>query len=216
MYIEEDFEIRKVFCLGMNYVDHINEMNSEATDEPVFFLKPSTAVIRDKGTIILPLASNDIHYEVELAVLIGKHGKKIQKKQAFEHIAGYGVGIDVTLRDIQLAGREKGYPWTLAKGFDTSAPISRFVPKDLIPNIYHEEISLWVNDELKQHNSPASMVFRIDEIIAYISNFFSLERGDVIFTGTPKGVGKLEDGDLVRATLGKFVTLECPVRRELQ
>ena len=215
MYLAEDFEIRKVFCLGMNYSDHISEMNSDVPAEPVFFLKPSTAVIRDGGTIILPKASNNIHYEVELAVLIGKGGKKISLRSADEHIAGYGVGIDVTLRDIQLAGKEKGYPWTLAKGFDTSAPVSGFVPKEEITNIYHQEISLWVNDELKQHNSPASMIFRIDEIIAYISSFISLERGDVIFTGTPKGVGKLEDGDIVKATLGKFASLECRVMSDL-
>ncbi len=215
MFIEEDFEIRKIFCLGMNYSDHIAEMNSEVPTDPVFFLKPSTAVIRDGDMIILPQASQNIHYEVELAVLIGKGGKKIPLKAANEHIAGYGVGIDVTLRDIQLAGKEKGYPWTLAKGFDTSAPVSRFVPKELITNIYHEELSLWVNDELKQHNSPAAMIFRIDEIISYISRFISLERGDLIFTGTPKGVGKIEDGDIVKASLGKLVTLQCRVMRDL-
>jgi 2-keto-4-pentenoate hydratase/2-oxohepta-3-ene-1,7-dioic acid hydratase in catechol pathway len=214
MYLDEDFDFRKVFCLGMNYTDHIAEMNSEVPANPVFFLKPATAIIRDGETIILPAVSKEVHYEVELAVLIGKQGKRIPLHSAYDHIAGYGIGIDVTLRDIQLAGKSKGYPWTLAKGFDTSAPLSQFVPKEEIKNIYHETLSLWVNDILKQHNSPASMVFRIDEIIEYISRFFTLERGDVILTGTPKGVGRLEDGDIVKASLGKIVSLSCNVIKE--
>lgn len=214
MYLNEDFEFKKVFCLGMNYSDHIKEMNAEIPSYPVFFLKPATAIIRDGDSIILPSISKEVNYEVELAVLIGKEGKRVPLTSAFDHVAGYGIGIDVTLRDIQLAGKKKGYPWTLAKGFDTSAPLSSFVPKEEFKNIYYERISLKVNNVTKQESSPASMIFRIDEIIAYISRFFTLERGDVIFTGTPQGVGLLQDGDIVEAVLGNYVSLVCPVKSE--
>ncbi len=211
MFIPEDFDFRKVFCLGMNYSDHIAEMKSEVPPNPVFFLKPSTAIIREGDDIVLPSISSEVHYEVELAVLIGKSGKKIPLHTAYDYVAGYGVGIDVTLRDVQFAAKEKGHPWTLAKGFDTSAPVSKFIKPAHITNIYHEGLSLWVNDVLKQHNSPASMIFRIDEIIAYISLFFTLEKGDIIFTGTPKGVGRIENGDVVKASLGNLVSLTCKV-----
>jgi 2-keto-4-pentenoate hydratase/2-oxohepta-3-ene-1,7-dioic acid hydratase in catechol pathway len=215
MYLAEDFEFRKIFGMVLNYADHITEMNSEAPSHPIFFLVPPTAIIRDGETIILPAGSREVHYEVELAVLIGRGGKKIPLRSAYDHVAGYGIGIDVTLRDFQKVAKKMGYPWALAKGFDTSAPLSRFVPRELIDNIYHEEFTLTVNGEMKQHNSPATMIFRIDEIIEFISRYFTLNTGDVIFTGTPMGIGELQDGDSVKATLGNLVSLTCSVKKEI-
>jgi len=214
MYLAEEFEFRKIFGMVLNYADHISEINSEAPSHPLFYIKPVTAIIRDGDTIILPADSRNVNYEVELAILIGKGGKHIPLRSAYDHIAGYGVGIDVTLRDFQQEATKMGYPWSLAKGFDTSAPLSRFVPATLIDNIYHEEFTLTLNGIRKQHNSPATMIFRIDEIVEFISRFYTLDTGDVIFSGTPMGTGKLKDGDIVKATLGDLVSITCPVKSE--
>lgn len=197
----EPIEIRKIFCIGRNYAGHAKEMNAAVPEAPVFFLKPTTAIIGEGGAIRIPSISKDLHHEVEMTVLIGRGGKNILKGNALNHIAGYGIGLDMTLRDVQSEAKKKGLPWTLAKGFDTSAPISDFVPADTIPDPHALEVKLDVNGTTRQQSNTSNFIFNIDELIAYISQFFTFERGDIIFTGTPEGVAAAAAGDRLEAQL---------------
>ena len=187
----------KIVCLGRNYVDHIKELGNEIPDKPVIFIKPSTSILPDGGSIIIPDYSTDCHYEVELAVLIGKTGKNISEEAAFEHVAGYGVAIDLTLRDVQSQHKEKGLPWEIAKGFDTACPLSDFVPADLVPDPGNLPITLTVNGEMRQNGNTGMMMRNIAQIIAEFSKIFTLEEGDVLLTGTPAGVGPIVTGDIL-------------------
>jgi acylpyruvate hydrolase len=197
----EPLEVKKIFCIGRNYADHAKEMNASVPEAPVFFLKPPTAVIGDGGTICIPPVSNELHHEVEMTVLIGRGGKNILRGNAMNHVAGYGIGLDMTLRDLQSEAKKKGLPWTLSKGFDTSAPISRFIPSDEVADPNNLEIRLDVNGVTRQRSTTGNFIFKIDELIAYISQFFTFERGDVIFTGTPEGVAPAASGDRLEAQL---------------
>ena len=197
----EQIEVRKIFCIGRNYADHAKEMNAAVPDAPVFFLKPPTAILDDGGTIFIPSISKELHHEVEMTVLIGRGGKNIQRGNAFNHISGYGIGLDMTLRDLQSEAKKKGLPWTLSKGFDTSAPLSHFTPADEIPDPHSLDIRLDVNGVTRQHSNTSNFIFKIDELIAYISQFFTFERGDIIFTGTPEGVAPVASGDRLEAQL---------------
>ncbi|MGA3244176.1 MAG: fumarylacetoacetate hydrolase family protein [Bacteroidota bacterium] len=197
----EPIEIRKIFCIGRNYANHAKEMNAAVPEAPVFFLKPATAIIGEGGTIRIPSISRDLHHEVEMTVLIGRGGNDISKGNALNHVAGYGIGLDMTLRDVQSDAKKKGLPWTLAKGFDTSAPISHFVPATEVADPNALEIKLDVNGTTRQHSSTSNFIFKIDELIAYISQFFTFERGDIIFTGTPEGVAAAASGDRLEAQL---------------
>ncbi len=197
----ETFEVKKIFCIGRNYADHAKEMNAEVPEAPVFFLKPSTAIIGEAETIHIPSISKELHHEVEMTVLIGRGGKDILRGNALDHVAGYGIGLDMTLRDIQSEAKKKGLPWTLAKGFDTSAPISHFVPAADVADPHELEVRLEVNGVQRQHSSTRNFIFKIDELIAYISQFFTFERGDILFTGTPEGVAPASNGDRLEAQL---------------
>jgi acylpyruvate hydrolase len=197
----EGIEIRKIFCIGRNYADHAKEMNAAIPEAPVFFLKPSTAIIGEGDTIRIPSISKDLHHEIEMTVLIGRGGNDISRGNALNHVAGYGIGLDMTLRDIQSDAKKKGLPWTLAKGFDTSAPISHFIPAAQIADPNALEVKLDVNGTTRQHSSTGNFIFKIDELIAYISQFFTFERGDIIFTGTPEGVAAAASGDRLEAQL---------------
>jgi acylpyruvate hydrolase len=197
----ETFDVKKIFCIGRNYADHAKEMNAAIPEAPVFFLKPPTAVIGDGEMIHIPTISKELHHEVEMTVLMGKGGKDILRGNALNHVAGYGIGLDMTLRDVQSEAKKKGLPWTLAKGFDTSAPLSHFVSAGDITDPYDLEIRLDVNGVLRQHSNTHNFIFKIDELIAYISQFFTFERGDVIFTGTPEGVAPASNGDRLEAKL---------------
>jgi len=208
---EEQLEVKKFFCLGSNYYLHIEEMQSKKPTEPVIFTKPATAMITDGEKIVIPSASKKVHHEVELALIIGKKGKNIRKKDAFEYIIGYAVGMDLTLRDIQSVAKKEGRPWAIAKGFDTAAPMSAVIPKEKIENPEKLPLKLTVNSEVRQQGNTKDMIFKIDEIIEYISKFFTLERGDVILTGTPAGVGEINPGDTVKAEIVGLLSIECPV-----
>ncbi len=203
--------VGKIFCLGRNYAEHAREMHAEVLRTPVVFLKPSTAVTSSGGCVHIPSMSNDCHHEVELVVLIGKGGKKLSRQWAYEHVAGYAVGLDMTLRDVQNEAKSKGLPWTIAKGFDTSAPVSTFTPSDEIPNPHNLELSLAVNGVVRQKASTSDMIFRVDETIAYLSTIFTLEEGDLIFTGTPEGVARVVPGDRLHAELQGIAVLEVNV-----
>ena len=209
---DRKIRINKVFCLGSNYSKHIDEMESKKPSEPVVFMKPATAVIKDGDDIVIPSFSRNPQHEVELVVVIGKKGKNIPVKRAYDHVLGYAVGMDITLRDIQQKAKEQGRPWTVAKGFDTSAPLSVVIKKENIENPHDLTLNLFVNDELRQSGNTKDMIFRIDEVISYISNIFTIERGDLIFTGTPEGVGRIKNGDIIKAEIFDFVSIGCRVK----
>jgi len=206
------YRVGKVVCLARNYTEHIRELGNEIPAKPVLFTKPSTSIIGDGETVVIPPYSNDCHHEVELAVLIGRWAKNVSAEDAQEYIAGYGVAIDLTLRDVQGELKSKGLPWDVAKGFDTACPLSDFVPADSVSDPHNLSISLAVNEEMRQNSTTAFMMHRIPAIISFASSIFSLEEGDVILTGTPAGVGPVRSGDRVRATIEQVGTLEVKVQ----
>ena len=212
--VRENIPVSKIFCLGLNYLNHISEMKSEKPSEPMVFMKPSSAIVQDNQFIIIPKISNDAHYEGEIVLLIGKDGKNISPEKAHEYILGIGAGIDVTLRDIQNEAKKKGRPWLIAKGFDTSAPISEFLPADKFPDFKNIQISLAVNDQLKQNGNSQDLLFDFSQTIAYISSIFTLNKGDLIFTGTPQGVGAINHGDKIIVDLAGLTTLNISVKKE--
>ncbi|MCY2687439.1 fumarylacetoacetate hydrolase family protein [Salinimicrobium sp. TH3] len=186
----------KILCIGRNYTDHIAELQNERPDEPVIFLKPDSAVLLKKQPFFIPEFSNDVHYEVELLVRINKIGKHIQKKFAHKYYDEVGLGIDFTARDLQAKLKEKGLPWEKAKGFDGSAVIGeKWIPKTHFSDLNDISFSLEKNGNLVQQGRTSHMLWKIDEIIEYISRYFTLKIGDVIFTGTPAGVGPVELND---------------------
>jgi acylpyruvate hydrolase len=201
----------KIIAIGRNYAEHIAELNNERPSEPVVFLKPDTAVLRNNAPFYHPDFSKDIHYEVEVLLKISKEGKHIDKKFAHKYYDEIGIGIDFTARDLQQRCKEKGLPWEIAKAFNGSAPISEFKDKNAY-NLDELTFSLTQNDELKQKGNTNMMLFSFDEIIAHISKYFTLKKGDVIFTGTPAGVGKINIGDKLIAYLENEKMLEVEVK----
>jgi 2-keto-4-pentenoate hydratase/2-oxohepta-3-ene-1,7-dioic acid hydratase in catechol pathway len=203
--------VGKILCLGRNYAEHAKEMKAEVPKAPVVFLKPSTAIIHDGDTVVIPDLSRDMHHEVELVVVIGKGGKNIPAASAMDHVAGYAVGLDMTLRDVQSEAKKSGLPWTVAKGFDTSAPVSEIVNTAAIPDPHALSLTLSVNGSIRQQGHTGAMLFRINDIIAYLSRLFTLEPGDLIFTGTPEGVGPVTHGDTLEASLGTLARLRVRI-----
>ncbi len=186
----------KIICIGRNYSAHISELKNERPSDPVIFLKPDTAVLLKKQAFFIPDFSEDVHYEVEVLVKINKVGKHIQEKFAHKYYDELGLGIDFTARDLQQKLKEKGLPWEKAKGFDGAAVIGeKWLDKNSIPDLNNLKFSLQKNNELVQQGNTGDMLWKIDEIIAYISQYFTLKIGDIIFTGTPEGVGKVETND---------------------
>ncbi len=186
----------KIICIGRNYVEHAQELNNEVPDTPLFFMKPETAILRPGNDFFYPDFSNSIHYETELVVRINKVGKHIQENFAHKYYNEIGLGIDFTARDLQSQLKAKGHPWEAAKAFDHSAAIGHFVHKDSVIQADGSiPFSLKINDEVRQKSTSKLMIFSIDHIIAYVSRFVSLKIGDLIFTGTPKGVGEIQIGD---------------------
>ena len=209
--INRNISIGKLVCLARTYKKHAQEMNSDIPKEPLLFLKPSSSVIFNGNSIQLPKISKCIHHEVELAVVIGKKCKNVLKKDAKDYILGYAVALDITARDIQNELKKKGWPWGIAKGFDTFAPLSDVILKEDIPNPQNLDISLKVNGKVKQSSNTINMIFTIEEIIEYITKIMTLEPGDLIMTGTPEGVGEIVTGDILDAKLGKMLSLKVNV-----
>ena len=189
----------KILCIGRNYADHISELNNERPSEPVIFMKPDTAILKDNEPFYHPDFSNDIHHEVEIVLKINKVGKNIEAKFAHKYYDEIGIGIDFTARDLQSKLKEKGLPWEKAKAFNGSAPISGFVPKAQFEDLKKLNFHLEVNGEVRQKGNTEMMLWDFDEIIAEISKYFTLKTGDLIFTGTPAGVGKVVVGDKLTA-----------------
>jgi len=203
----------KVLCIGRNYAAHAAEMQSDMPEAPVIFLKPPTALIGDGGEVLLPPASQEVHHEVELVALIGKKGKNIPVSDALKHVEGYALGIDMTARDMQAEAKRSGLPWSVAKGFDTFAPLGAFTPARDIADPRRLSISLYVNGVIRQQGSVSRMVFRVDELVAYASSIFTLMPGDLMYTGTPEGVAAVEDGDRLVAKGTGLQDLTVDVRR---
>ncbi len=203
----------RIFAIGRNYAEHIKELNNERPDEPVIFTKPDTALIRENGPFYYPDFSKDIHYETELVLRICKEGKNIQEKFAGKYYDSIGIGIDFTARDLQQKAKEKGLPWDIAKGFNGSAPISdKFIPVSEFKELSNINFSLKVDGELRQQGNTGLMLFSFDVIIAYLSRFFTLRTGDLIFTGTPKGVGPVKVGNVLSAYIENEKLLEFEVK----
>ncbi len=205
--IKYDKKTMKILCIGRNYSEHIRELGNEIPEEIIFFLKPDTSLTKGNEDFYFPDFSSEIHYECEIVVKIDKTGKCIPVEFAKNYYSQIALGIDYTLRDIQSKYKAKGLPWTLAKGFDYSAPISDFVNlKDLNKDIQNIDFTLQKNSQTVQEGNSKYMLHTVDEIIAYISRFITLKTGDLIFTGTPKGVGPIQKGDVLEAFLeGKSV-----------
>ena len=203
----------RIFAIGRNYVEHIQELNNERPDEPVIFTKPDTALLRNNAPFYYPDFSKDIHHEVELVLRICKEGKNIEEKFAHKYFDAIGVGIDFTARDLQQKAKEKGLPWDIAKGFNGSAPISdKFIPVAELKNLADINFSLQVNGQWKQKGNTSLMLFPFPYIIHYLSKFFTLRTGDLIFTGTPKGVGPVTIGDTLTAYIENEKLLEFEVK----
>lgn len=210
--LPNNLEVRTIYCIGRNYAAHARELNNPVPGEPVIFIKPSSSVVPDGGSIVIPPQSSDVHYEAELVLAIGKKGKNIPIGQAMSHVAGYGLGIDVTARDLQQVAKDKSLPWSVAKGFDTFAPLSDFVEAAALPDPDAIEYTLDINGERRQHGKTSHMLFPIPFLIHYLSGIFTLYPGDIVYTGTPEGVGKLNAGDKLHAILlGTDLTLKVDV-----
>ena len=205
------YPVGKIVCLGRNYLDHIRELGNKVPDRAVIFCKPASSILPDGGQIELPPYTNDCHHELELAVLVGKPGKNISANDAMQHVAGYAVALDLTLRDLQSELKEKGLPWEIAKGFDTSCPLSDFVPAAQVENPNAIRLTLKVNGELRQDGTTAQMMRSIEEIIAEISQFYTLEEGDIILTGTPSGVSRIGSGDELHGEIEQVGSLTVSV-----
>lgn len=191
----------KIICIGRNYASHIEELKNERPDEPVIFLKPDTAVLQKQFPFVIPEFSNDVHHEVEILVKINKVGKYIEPKFAHKYYDEIGLGIDFTARDVQSRLKEKGLPWEKAKAFDGSAVIGDFMPKTAFEDLANINFEMTSNGTIVQKGNTANMLWKIDELIAYASRYFTLRTGDIIFTGTPEGVAKVNEGDVLEGSI---------------
>ena len=202
----------KIICIGRNYVNHIAELNNERPDEPVIFMKPDTAILPKKMPFTIPEFSNEIHHEVEILVKISKVGKYIDTKFAHKYYDEIGLGIDFTARDVQNKLKEKGLPWEKAKAFDGSAIIGDFYPKSVFNSVENITFELKNNGKTVQNGNTSHMLWKIDEIISHISHYFTLKKGDIIFTGTPEGVAKVNPNDLLEGFIENKKVLRLHIK----
>jgi 2-keto-4-pentenoate hydratase/2-oxohepta-3-ene-1,7-dioic acid hydratase in catechol pathway len=202
----------KIIAIGRNYAEHAKELNNPIPTDPVIFLKPDTALLKDNKPFYHPEFSSDIHHEIEIVLKISKEGKQISEKFASGYFEEIGLGVDFTARDIQQKHKQKGLPWELAKAFDNSAPISRFIPKSEFKDLYNLNFRLDINNKTIQLGQTRNLLFSFEFIIAYISKYFTLKKGDLIFTGTPQGVGKVSSGDHLAGYLEDMKLLDFEIR----
>jgi len=191
----------KIICIGRNYTDHIEELENERPEDPVVFLKPDTSLVLKNQPFFIPPFSDDVHYEVEILVRINRIGKHIQQKFAHKYYDEIGLGIDFTARDLQAKLKAKGLPWEKAKAFDGAAVVGDWVNKSELPHIDELQFEMTKNGTVVQQSSSALMLWKVDELIAYVSQFFTLKIGDIIFTGTPAGVGPVAENDVLEGSL---------------
>ncbi|VWD61545.1 5-carboxymethyl-2-hydroxymuconate isomerase [Burkholderia lata] len=206
------FPVRRVFCVGRNYADHAREMGADPDREPPFFFtKPADAIVPASGTVAYPPLTNDLHHEIELVVAIGKDGRSIDPADALSHVWGYGVGVDLTRRDLQAEAKKLSRPWDWAKGFDSSGPVTALRAAAATGHPATGRIWLAVNGDTRQHGDLADMIWAVPDVIAYVSRSVELKAGDLIFTGTPAGVGALQPGDRVTGGVDGVATFEFVV-----
>jgi 2-keto-4-pentenoate hydratase/2-oxohepta-3-ene-1,7-dioic acid hydratase in catechol pathway len=206
--------IGKIICLARTYKEHAEEMNTAVTKDPLLFLKPDSSVIFNNGTILIPPRSRCLHHEVELGIVIGYDGKHIESDKAMDYVLGYLVALDITARDLQSEAKKNGWPWTIAKGFDTFAPLSDVILKEKIQKPAALDLELKVNGVIKQKANTRQMIYSLEKIISFTSDIMTLNRGDLILTGTPEGVGEIKEGDILEARLDTYCTLKVDVQKE--
>ena len=207
----ERVRVGKVLCIGRNYAKHAAEMNAAVPAQPIIFLKPSTALIRSHEAIRLPSMTSNVHHEMELVAMIGLGGRDIPPQRSLDHVTAYAIGLDMTARDLQSEAKRMGKPWSVAKGFDTFAPLGELVPADKIGNPQELTLSLKVNGTVKQHGTTQDMIFPVAHLVSYCSKIFTLEHGDLLYTGTPEGVGPVVQGDRLEATCSRLPSLKVTV-----
>jgi len=204
-------KIGKIVCLARTYKRHAEEMGSEMPEEPILFLKPASSVIFDGQSIVIPDKTKEVHHEVELGVVIRKKGKNIPEEKVEDYILGYLLALDITARDIQQKAKLEGLPWAIAKGFDTFCPISNAVPKEKVSDVNNLPLILKVNGVTRQSSNTGNMRYSVEKIVSFVSEIMTLERGDLILTGTPEGVGPINSGDIIEAELGDVCSLKVYV-----
>ena len=197
----ERLPVHTIVCVGRNYAEHVREMGGAPAAEPVLFLKPVSALVHDGGAVVIPEGAGAVHHEVELVAVIGARTRNVSPERALEHVHGYAVGLDMTLRDLQGAAKKKGEPWAVAKGFDTSAPVSAVAPREDVGDARGLGIRLTVNGEVRQEDTTSSMLHDVAALVSTVSRHFTLDRGDLVFTGTPSGVGPVRPGDVLEASI---------------
>ncbi len=202
----------KIFCVGLNYVDHVKEFGGQIPSDPVIFSKPETAILRNNEPFYFPDFSKEIDYETELVIKINKEGKYIEPKFAHKYYDEVALGIDFTARDLQKVLKSKGHPWEIAKGFNGSAPISDFVPISKFADIQNLNFHLHINGKQVQKGNTKDMIFKADQLLSYLSKFFLLKKGDLVFTGTPVGVGPINIGDRLEAFLENEKMLDFEIK----
>ena len=202
----------KIICIGRNYAAHIEELKNETPAEPVVFMKPDTSLLKDGDDFYIPDFSEDVHHEIEIVVKINKNGKHIQEKFAHKYYDEITLGVDFTARDVQSKLKEKGLPWLKAKGFDGAAPIGIFIPKTAFDNLNHLEFRLEVNGKAKQLGDTSLMLHSFDKLVSYVSTIMTLKTGDLIFTGTPAGVAKVQIGDVLEGYIESERILKFEVK----
>ena len=208
-----NLKIQNIFCIGRNYSEHARELNNPVPTTPVVFIKPTSSICYDGGNLILPVQSEHVDHEVEIVIAIGISGKNIPESNALDYISHIGIGLDFTARDLQDKAKEKSLPWSVAKGFDTFAAISSFVPfSGSASELNNLTFQLEVNGEIKQKGDSKNMIFSIPAIISYLSSVFTLSEGDLIFTGTPEGVGIVRAGEKLKASMTNCPTLSLGVQ----
>ena len=205
------FAVRRVYCVGRNYAEHVVEMGNDLRDPPFFFGKPSDAIVVGSADIPYPPQTNDVHHEIELVVAIGRDGADIAEADALDHVYGYAVGLDMTRRDLQTVAKKAGRPWDMAKGFDFSAPIGTLEPSSSIGHPGKGAITLSVNGTERQRGDLADQIWNVGETIAYLSRFVALKAGDIIMTGTPAGVGAVVRGDLLEGAIAGIGTVRTRI-----
>ncbi|HBR97920.1 MAG TPA: fumarylacetoacetate hydrolase [Gammaproteobacteria bacterium] len=206
------FPVNNIYCVARNYADHAREMGHDPDREPpFFFMKPANALISEHDTFAYPHHCGDVHHEVEMVVAMGEGGRHIDAASAMRHVYGYAVGLDMTCRDVQTAAKQQGRPWESAKAFAGSAPCSQIMPASICGHPQSDDLALSLNGELRQEGALPQMIWQTAELISTLSKTFQLEAGDLIYTGTPAGVGPVQPGDVLEASLGKIAHLTLHV-----
>lgn len=206
---------RKIICVGRNYRDHAIELGNEVPEKPLLFMKPPTAYVTEGNPIKIPRGCQELHHEVELGVVVGRRARDLNPDTALDVVGGYALALDMTARDVQRESQRRGLPWETAKGFDTACPVSAFMPREAVAD--PQALTLWcnVNGTERQRGSTSDMLFGVAAVLSHASGLFTLEPGDLVLTGTPKGVGPVQEGDVIEAGIEGLITMSFRVERQV-